>query len=194
MSQPRRRRRRRPKREQASDGHESPAGRHSRDTTAESRGSGQRARRRRGRRGRGSEGAAVPSQSEQRPAPKINKPLTAPPDGTTLEDVIRELQSTWGVPQSPQEFRITLKVADEGDVKGDRTSLEEPSGETGTGSLTDGSANGDRPQRERAPAAPRIAAGAPTDGAPRREKAGRSRRSRRRRRRGRGDQTGSSGA
>jgi hypothetical protein len=39
--------------------------------------------------------------------------LTAEHDGTTLEQVIGELQSRWGVPESPQEFRITIKVGED---------------------------------------------------------------------------------
>ena len=41
--------------------------------------------------------------------------ITLPPDGMTLEQVIGDLQSEMGVPQYPQEFRITLKVAEERD-------------------------------------------------------------------------------
>ncbi|MFN2595183.1 MAG: hypothetical protein ABR579_09890, partial [Actinomycetota bacterium] len=79
-------------------------------------------RRRRGRRGRerAAEIQTSPASSEdlvraavtERPAT-----LTAPPDGQTLEQVIGDLQSEWGVPQYPQEYRITLKVADERDRK-----------------------------------------------------------------------------
>ncbi|MDQ3877702.1 MAG: hypothetical protein M3290_05045 [Actinomycetota bacterium] len=135
-------------------------------------------RRRRGRRGR-ERAADIPKSPEssedlvravatERPAQ-----LTAPPDGQTLEQVIGELQSEWGVPQYPQEYRITLKVADEKDRK---PPSARPSG-----------APADEP-------APPL----PDDGAPRREKAPgmhrqstsetapKRKRGRRRRRRGRG--------
>lgn len=88
---------------------------------------GRSRRRRRGRSRTGQERTASPKSSEdlvralprERPAT-----LTAPPDGQTLEGLIGELQSEYGVPQYPQEYRITVKVADERD-RGERTS-EEP--------------------------------------------------------------------
>lgn len=109
--------------------------------------------------------------------------LTAPPDGQTLEGVIGDLQSTWGVPAYPQEYRITLKVAEEKDQRpdsgngeaggrdkapsrrGDDASRAKPSGEPG-----------DQPRREKAPAAPGL--GSSGSG---REKTPRKRRRRRRR-------------
>jgi hypothetical protein len=85
--------------------------------------------------------------------------------------VIGDLQSQWGVPESPQEYRITLKVSEEREA---RTVVEErreepPEAETPI------DASGERPRRERAPAAPRIGGAEP---------AKRRRRGRRRRRRG----------
>jgi hypothetical protein len=97
--------------------------------------------------------------------------LTAEPDGTTLDEVIGELQSIWGVPQYPQEYRITLKVAEDRS-----TASNGRAAEPGPNGIT----------RERAPAAPRVAPAASGSGeGPVREQAPRRRRrSRRGRRRG----------
>jgi hypothetical protein len=141
-----------------------------------------RSRRRKGR-GR----AAVrpsPASSEElvRAETKLDRSdLTAVSDGRTLEGVIGELQSTWGVPQNPQEYRITLKVAEEREGRGERVAIEEVREEV----PVKRKAAGDQPRREKAPAAPRIGsgmAGAEPDepAAPLRRK-----RARRRRRRGR---------
>jgi hypothetical protein len=114
------------------------------------------------------------------PDKKRPKTMTAPPDGTTLEEVIGDLQSVWGVPQYPQEFRITLKVADERETRTERAvsmdDLPEEKSEEARPSLDTTS-----PRREKAPAAPRV--GAAADGT-QREKAPRRRRRVRRRRRG----------
>ena len=96
--------------------------------------------------------------------------LTSPPDGRRLEDVIGELQSEWGVPQYPQEYRITLKVAEE------RVAAAAPETKEGANGVT----------RERAPAAPRVGP-APSEQGSRREKAPRRRRRTRRGRRRRSD-------
>jgi hypothetical protein len=97
--------------------------------------------------------------------------LSAPDDGKRLEDVIGELQSIWGVPQYPQEFRITVKVVEE---RSDARASDEPVpaevGPTGV-------------MRERAPAAPRVA---PPSGTERERGSRRRRRTRRGRRRGTG--------
>ena len=99
--------------------------------------------------------------------------LTAEPDGTTLDEVIGELQSVWGVPQYPQEYRITLKVAEER-----TTGANGRSAEPGPNGI----------MRERAPAAPRVAPATGStgsgDGPPREQAPRRKRRSRRGRRRG----------
>jgi hypothetical protein len=99
--------------------------------------------------------------------------LTAAPDGQSLEEVIGELQSVWGVPQYPQEYRLTIKVADE-------ASKSAPS----TNGATKG-VNGIT--RERAPAAPSVGVGGSEGTA--REKAPRRRRRARRGRRNRGTGT-----
>jgi hypothetical protein len=105
--------------------------------------------------------------------------MTAPPDGTTLEEVIGELQSVWGVPQYPQEFRITLKVADEREPRAERAAavddLPDQKSDEARPSLDTTS-----PRREKAPAAPRV--GSAADGT-QREKAPRRRRRVRRKRR-----------
>ena len=124
------------------------------------------------------------SWDKQRP-----ETLTAPPDGQTLEGLIGELQSVWGVPQYPQEYRITIKVAEERDARAERAvPLEEVADtkvEEARPSLGVTSAG---PRREKAPAAPRVGGG---DGD---QPQARRRRGRRRRRRGRGGPNGSSGS
>jgi len=118
MSQPRRRRRRRggganrgrpadtpPQNEVAADGR-----------------TGAVARRRRRRRG-GGRGPSHPATLEGILAsfrtPRDAR-LTADPDGQDLDLIIGELQSRWGVPQYPQEYRITIKVAEERQEKVER--------------------------------------------------------------------------
>lgn len=79
--------------------------------------------RRRGRRGQPRERASPASSEDLVRALPRDRPaaLTAPPDGTSLEQVIGELQSEFGVPQYPQEYRITIKVAEERDGRVERT-------------------------------------------------------------------------
>jgi hypothetical protein len=109
-----------------------------------------------------------------------------PPDDRRLEDIIGSLQSEMGVPQNPQEYRLTVKIAEERDNSTrnhKQSEIKPPNGES------DG-----KPKREKAPAPPRVGNGdAP---AAQREKApSRKRRSRRRRRggRSRGGSGGNSG-
>jgi hypothetical protein len=142
-----------------------------------------RRRRSRARSGRAGRAAGAPARSSEDivrdPDRAANLVLTAVPDGRTLEGVIGELQSEWGVPQNPQEYRITLKVAEERNGRAERRATleeirEEPEAPTGDGA----------PRREKAPAAPRIGAAgrgtAEPEAAPARRK-----RPRRRRRKGR---------
>ena len=102
--------------------------------------------------------------------------MTRPPDGTMLEDVIRDLQSQWGVPQYPQEYRLTIKVAEEKDQKvevaADRTDPQDATTRT----------NGEGPVREKAPSVAALRGDAPE----RESAAPRKRRRRGRRRRGGG--------
>ena len=116
--------------------------------------------------------------------------LTGPHDGTTLEQVIGELQSEHGVPQHPQEYRITLRVAD---VKGDKATVVEDTQDPETkpqpavgGPSTARDGNGRK--REKAPAAPRIRAGGDGEAAAASSSNGgaKRKRSRRRRRRSKG--------
>jgi len=110
-------------------------------------------------------------------APHRKRPdtLTLPPDDRRLEDIIGSLQSEMGVPQNPQEYRLTVKVAEERDNHRP-AKQSEPKRETGD-------SNG-RPKREKAPAPPQVGSGDSPAGA--RERApSRKRRSRRRRRGGR---------
>ena len=101
-----------------------------------------------------------------------------PPDGRKLEDIIGSLQSEMGVPQSPQEYRLTIKVVDDKDAGSKNGAKTKPAPSGGDG--RDG-----RPKREKAPAAPRFGAEG-SQAAPREKAPSRRRRSRRRRRGGRG--------
>ncbi len=100
------------------------------------------------------------------------------PDGTDLDELIGELQSTWGVPQYPQEYRITLKVADRQSAP---ATNEEPKQERRQ-------PTSDAPKREKAPSVARMTSNDPGSG-------GRSpkRRRRRRGRRGGGGSGGTNG-
>lgn len=141
-------------------------------------GSRRRRRRGRGRSRGGGEHAAAPAKSSEDivRAPNRKRPdtLTLPPDERRLEDIIGSLQSEMGVPQNPQEYRLTVKVAEERDGH-HRT---KPASKNGPAESSD------KPKREKAPAPPRVGAGeGPT--ADREAAPPRKRRSRRRRRGGR---------
>jgi hypothetical protein len=112
-------------------------------------------------------------RAEKRPRPKE---LTGPHDGTMLEEVIGDLQSTWGVPQHPQEYRLVLKVPEKGD-NGRQAAVATEEAVDPPDEQTDA----DKPRREKAPAAPRI--GGSGDG---KSPTGPSRRRRGRRRRKKG--------
>jgi hypothetical protein len=188
MSPPRRRRRRRGRGEQA----EAPAQRAEGQPQADkAREQAPRSRSRSRRRGRGGarRESSSPFLSEDlvRAVPKERPAtLTGPPDGQTLEALIGDLQSEWGVPQYPQEYRITIKVADERDARADRIAAgaAEPNG-----SAVEAGDMPAVPKRERAPAAPRVVAGSSE-----REAAPKRRRGRRRRRRGKEGTNGAAGA
>ncbi len=178
MSPPRRRRRRRGRGTQREAAQPARAGES--QSKAQTDHGGEQAQRSRSgsRRGRGAgqRRPASPFSSEDlvRALPKERPAsLTAPPDGQTLEALIGDLQSEWGVPQYPQEYRITLRVADERDTRPERV-VEPQRAPEG-----DAPASG-APRREKAPAAPRVRVG---DGVER-EPAPKRRRGRRRRRRG----------
>jgi hypothetical protein len=188
MSQPRRKRRRRrkPRSEQATSGQIAgqPAPETQRGGQADA---GSSRRRRRGAAASGG-GPAKQVSSEDlvrkahAPRPKT---LSAPPDGQKLEEIIHELQSVWGVPQYPQEYRLTLKVADERDARWARRA---PNGggkpQAGAVAAEPNPVASEAPKRERAPAAPRMGTGA-TDGTDASEEAPARRKRSRRRRRGR---------
>jgi ribonuclease E len=145
-----------------------------------------KSRRRRGR-GRGQPGreeSEVRSSEDLVRAPARRRPatLTRPPDGTTLEQVIGELQSDWGVPQHPQEFRITLRVADDNRTGGAATVeelREERPPDPGAAEATPAATP--QVRREKAPAAPRVEGAGTNEGSSRR-----ARRRKRSRRRARG--------
>ena len=168
MSEPRRRRRRRRRgapRTEAPRPTEQAAP--PSDGASQQASRGRRRRRRRGGRGAGSPGPRTLEEVEQAIKGPTPSELTAPADGQKLEEIIGDLQSRWGVPQYPQEYRITLKVADEPKAQ----PAPPPSSENG--GVT----------RERAPAAPRVGPQSNEGGVKREKAPGRRRRSRRGRRR-----------
>ena len=180
MSQPRRRRRRRkgaprpPEGQQRKRQKQSQVGGEARQGAASSR--------RRRRKGRGVQREKSPASSEDLVrAPKKPTPetLTAPHDGTTLEQVIGELQSEWGVPQNPQEYRLVFKVPEDKEARGQQMTATEEAVDP-----PDEQTDADKPRREKAPAAPRI--GASGDGKPAEARPSRRRRGRRRRKRSKG--------
>lgn len=131
-------------------------------------------RRRKRRRGKG---PRSPKSSEDlvRALPTERpEQLTAPPDGTVLEELIGELQSTWGVPQYPQEYRLLIKVGETRERSSPRSepTVEEPvAPERQDGTVV----------REKAPS-PQELSGAPDPGSrPSKPRSGRRRRKRRRR-------------
>jgi hypothetical protein len=94
-----------------------------------------------------------------------------------LEQVIGDLQEVWGIPQNPQEYRITIKVPDERDAKSDRpTTVEEIREDTERDPTV---STGDGRVRERAPAAPRMGA-SDSGGTPAKRRSRRRRRGRKR--------------
>ncbi len=157
MGQPRRRRRRRGRGSSTAD-QASAGAEQGRAASAQASPPAQppTSRRRRRRRGGGRRLEAQPASPtssadifrRDRTPPET---VGAPPDGRTLESVIGDLQSEWGVPQNPQEYRITLKVAEERQVRGERVAAIEEVKEDLPPPRADG-----RPRREKAPAAPRI--------------------------------------
>jgi hypothetical protein len=186
LSQPRRRRRRKRKSGAPSD-QSQPSEQKQQQQSAQQQGAGGSGRRRRRRgRPRGESKRPSPKSSEDlvRALPK-EKPatLTAPADGQSLEGIIGDLQSQYGVPQYPQEFRITIKVADERDARSEPVPSEQRR------KPAEKAANSG-PRREKAPAAPLLMR--PDDSSPSPNK--RRRRGRRgRRRRGGGGEGGEGG-
>ena len=182
MSQPRRRRRRKRRSGQPSDPNRSQASQGASQQQKQEQAGSRNRRRRRGRRGRPQDRqSASPTLSEDlvRALPTERpESLSLDPDGQDLDEIIGELQSVWGVPQYPQEYRITVRVAEERDGRSESTVVVED-----TKSPNDGRAPGETsmPIREKAPAAPLMRNRSQGD-AGEREKAPR----RRRRRRGRG--------
>ena len=100
--------------------------------------------------------------------------LTAPADGQSLEGIIGELQSDYGVPAYPQEYRITIKVAE-----------EKPAASAQPAPPKTVPAPEAAPKREKAPAPPRVGPeGSDEEAAA--DRPAKRRRGRRRRGRGRG--------
>lgn len=181
MSQPRRRRRKRRKPSGETAQKPRQEGQQVREQAssldASGRSSSSRSRNRRRRRKGSGPGTASPKSSEDlvRALPKERpSQLTAPPDGQSLEKIIGELQSNYGVPAYPQEYRITIKVAE-----------EKPAASAQPAAPKTAPAPDAAPKREKAPAAPRVGPeGSEEEGGP--ERPAKRRRGRRRRGRGRG--------
>jgi hypothetical protein len=186
MSQPRRRRRRR-RRSGGTGEQPKQSGKQQirRESARQDAPPQRRTRRRRGRRGKQAESRS-PSSSEDlvRALPKERPAsLSLPPDGQSLDEIIGELQSVWGVPQYPQEYRITIKIQEDRD-RGDQSTVVEELSDPEQGRAP---GDTDVPIREKAPAAPLMRSRSQSgDGGVRREKAPRRRRRSRRRRGGRG--------
>ena len=173
MSQQRRRRRRRKGR-----GGEGPLGEGQKQASSGSEAAPSRRRRgRRRRKGRAVSGPRTLEEVIDALAPRPEGDLTLPEDDLDLDDVIGSLQAKWGVPVYPQEYRITIKVAD--DKNGTAAGKSSPRSGSEREGLRPAAAG---ITREKAPAAPRI----PHADADRGEGGGGPRRRRRRRRRSRG--------
>lgn len=43
--------------------------------------------------------------------PRLQHPPMLPPDGTVLEELISTMQSEYGTPSTPQEYRLIIKIA-----------------------------------------------------------------------------------
>lgn len=120
--------------------------------------------------------------------------LTAEPDGTVLEDLIGELQSSWGVPQYPQEYRLLIKVAESRDrsstARSEASDEErEPKERRAPDQAAVDTRSDGQPRREKAPLPQELSGG--TGPAAERPAGSRSgRRRRRRRRRGGGGDSG----
>ena len=188
MSQPRRRRRRRRGGRSAAGDADAPQAAalpEPTQTGAERvRASDARRRRRRRRGAPKAVEASSPKSSEDifrtaRPKPDV---VGAPHDGRTLEVVVGELQSIWGVPQHPQEYRLTLKVPEDRELGGERVAAVEEVRE-------DPRPEDEQRRREKAPAAPRIGASPGEASASQGTPPTRRKRPRRRRRRGGGSST-----
>jgi hypothetical protein len=181
MSQPRRRRRRRRKGGGAERAGQEEQPRPASDQPqSQASPRGRRRRRRRGRRGSGERPPASPGSSEDlvRAIPKDRpETLTAPPDGVTLEEVIGDLQSSWGVPQYPQEYRLTIKVSEEKDAKSAEPSVGlDPQARHRAEEGRAPAGDGEGPIREKAPAPPLLRESASARKGSRRRKRGRRRR------------------
>ncbi|HEX2293737.1 MAG TPA: hypothetical protein VHN37_00325 [Actinomycetota bacterium] len=188
MSQPRRKRRRRRKPSTGEGAQkprqEGPQVREQASALDGSRAGSSRSRNRRRRRRGGGAGIPSPKSSEdlvralprERPAQ-----LTAPPDGQSLDKIIGELQSDFGVPAYPQEYRITIKVAE-----------EKPAGAAQPAPPKTAPAPEGAPKREKAPAAPRVGPDG-SEETPAAERPAKRRRGRRRRGRGKSSGPGGTG-
>jgi hypothetical protein len=176
MSQPRRRRRRRGSRR--GGGAKPPRGDQQKQAVSggEAAPTGRRRRRRR-RRGRAPSGPRTLEEVIDGLAPRPEGALTLPEDELDLDDIIGSLQAKWGVPVYPQEYRLTIKVAD--DKNGTAAGKSASRGGAEREGIRPGAAG---IPREKAPAAPRM----PRDDAGEDDGGGGSRRRRRRRRARRG--------
>jgi hypothetical protein len=100
-----------------------------------------------------------------------------------MEQVVGELQSEWGVPQYPQEYRLTLKVAEERDARGEKTVSAEEAVKDAADDAQAPAIEG-APRREKAPSLRAATGNGPVrETAPKRRRRG----GRRRRRRGGGE-------
>lgn len=154
MSQQRRRRRRR--RGRGGGSQKAAEQKSDQQSQAEKQdGSGRRRRRRRGSSRAGPATTTYKSSEDLVRSFAPAKPTSTSAsmsDDVTAEDIIGQLQSEHGVPQYPQEYRITVKIAEERSRKNGAGEDEE------TGETPSASAGGEPTgvRREKAPAAPRM--------------------------------------
>ncbi len=81
----------------------------------------QRSRRRRGGRGRGAREESVLESMSSRP----RHLQTLPPDGLVLDELISDLKSEYGVPATPQAYRLIIKLPAEDQPDSDASAADQ---------------------------------------------------------------------
>ena len=111
-----------------------------------------RSRRRRGRRGGVAREESVLESMSSRP----RQLQTLPPDGLVLDELISDLKSEYGVPATPQAYRLIIKLPAEDQPDSEASDAEVPQAQTekpeapeGAQGQTEGSGNPARRRRRR---------------------------------------------
>ena len=86
----------------------------------------QRSRRRRGRRGGGAREESVLESMSSRP----RQLQTLPPDGLVLDELISDLKSEYGVPATPQAYRLIIKLPVEDQLDSEASQANAPQANT----------------------------------------------------------------